>query len=409
MNLYLLTSFLFIFIAVLGAIDASSVSLNLLPWFNGLRWLRVHLITLGVMTEMLFGILPTLVAHQTQQARPRTRLDIWLLLNMGLLSLLVGIPLINQAIIVGGGTLILIATLLLMHQLWQMRARGKQTTHSVSRKFYLAGLAFFLLGIFVGMGFWFGWNEALGMKVPVEVHIHTNNWGLLSLVFAGLLIDLYPQLTGRLLQWPQSVNKIYWLMMLGAVGLVLGPWTGSMLFTVPGLLMHLTATIWLLLNVILPLWGQWRRQAPGMYHLITAYVWLLAPVLIAPLILLKVPGFPGAGIEQNAPQALIYGWVLQFAYALLPYLLARMVLGKDTAVLGGSWFSLTAVHLGGIFLWASIFIIPAHATLHGIAYALWAISAVPILAQLWHIAQQAWPKFESNQGLDQSSNLSAGD
>jgi hypothetical protein len=31
-----------------------------------------------------------------------------------------------------------------------------------------------------------------------------------------------------------------------------------------------------------------------------------------------VSGCPGAGIEQNAPQALIYGWVLQFGYALLP-------------------------------------------------------------------------------------------
>ena len=186
-------------------------------------------------------------------------------------------------------------------------------------------------------------------------------------------------------------------MTLGALGLVLGPWTGLKLFTVPGLLMHLAATIWLLLNVILPLRGQKQLQTAGMYHLITSYVWLLAPIFVAPLILLEVPGFPGAGIEQNAPQALIYGWVLQFSYALLPYLLGWMVRGRETAVLGGSWFSLTAVHLGGIFLWLSIFILPVQATLHGIAYFLWAISAVPILSQLWHITQQAWQKFESNQ------------
>ena len=396
MNLYLLTSFLFMFIAILGAIDVSSVSFNWQPWFSGIRWLRVHLITLGVMTEMLFGILPILVTHQTKQAHPRTRLDIWLLLTMGILSLLVGIPLVNQAIIIGGSTLIFVATLLLMHQLWQMRLATKQAVSSVSRKFYLAGLAFFLLGILVGMGFYFGWNQALGMKVPLEVHIHANNWGLLSLLFAGLFIDFYPQLSGRSLQWPHSVNSIFWLMSLGALGLVLGPWSGLKLFTVPGLLMHLTATIGLLLNIILPLRGQRHLRTPGIYHLITSYVWLLAPIFVAPLILLEVPGFPGAGIEQNAPQALIYGWVLQFAYGLLPYLLGRLLLDKETAVLGGSWFSLTAVHLGGIFLWASIFIEPAQATLHGMAYLLWAVSAVPILAQLWHIAQQAWQRFESN-------------
>ena len=65
------------------------------------------------------------------------------------------------------------------------------------------------------------------MLVPIEVHIHANNWGLMSLVFAGLLIDLYPQFTGRELAWPRSVKAIFWLMSWGALGLVLGPWTGS--------------------------------------------------------------------------------------------------------------------------------------------------------------------------------------
>lgn len=38
---------------------------------------------------------------------------------------------------------------------------------------------------------------------------------------------------------------------------------------------------------------------------------IFIPVPVAPLIILGVPGFPGVGIEQNAPRALIYGWVLQ--------------------------------------------------------------------------------------------------
>jgi len=81
-------------------------------------------------------------------------------------------------------------------------------------------------------------------------------------------------------------------------------------------------------------------------------------VLVAPLIILKVPGFPGAGIEQNAPQALTYGWVLQFGYALLPYILAR-------------------------------------ALLHGTAYAFWLVSLVPILVQLWQIFRAGQVQFES--------------
>src|SRR5690606_23423859 len=95
---------------------------------------------------------------------------------------------------------------------------------------------------------------------------------------------------------------------------------------------------------------------PGAWHLVTAYAWILAPVLIAPLIIMKVPGFPGAGIEATAPQALIYGWVLQFSFALVPYFLGRIFMADRAAQLGGSWWSLLLGHVGSAFIWASIFI-----------------------------------------------------
>ncbi|MBK8030952.1 MAG: hypothetical protein IPK17_15995 [Chloroflexi bacterium] len=107
------------------------------------------------------------------------------------------------------------------------------------------------------------------------------------------------------------------MMTFGALGLVLGPWVQSDLFSVPGLILHLSATIWLLIKVVKPLWGERSTWSAGMLHLVTAYAWILAPVMVAPLIILGVPGFPGAGIEQNAPQALIYGWVLQFGSAII--------------------------------------------------------------------------------------------
>ncbi len=111
-------------------------------------------------------------------------------------------------------------------------------------------------------------------------------------------------------------------------------------------------------------------------------------MLVAPLIILGVPGFPGAGIEQNAPQALIYGWVLQFSYAFLGFFFFRLFLPDQPAKLGGNWLSLVAVHLGGLFLWASIFIPDYQALLHGMAYALWAISIIPIAWSLWQIMRQ---------------------
>ena len=397
LNPYFLFALLYIMLAVLAALDSSLASLNLLPWFNGLRWLRVHLITLGTLTEIIFGLLPILVATRSGRPRPSIRWDIWLILNAGLLTLLVGIPLVNTPLIFVGGTLVVVATSMLVQHVHELRGAAVTPARTApsGRIFYLAGLSFFLLGIIVGTGLWLGWGEWLRIAVPIEVHIHANNWGFMALVFAGLIVDLYPDFAGRSLAWPQSLKPIFWMMTLGALLLVLGPWVQSTWFTVPGILLHLSATGWLLLNVIKPLRGERSAWGPGLWHLLTSYVWIIAPVLVAPLIILKVPGFPGAGIEQNAPQALIYGWVLQFAYALLPYLFTRFFLPNEPAKLGGNWFTLLTVHLGGVFLWASIFITDSYTVLHGTAYALWAASLIPIVLDLWRIARKGWSRLES--------------
>ncbi len=396
-NPYFLMTVLYISLAVLAAFDSSLTSFSLLPWFNGLRWLRVHLITLGTLTEVIFGLLPLLVAARAGHPKPKTRWDIWLSLNAGLLTLLVGIPLVNPALILTGGTLVFSATTLLIKQLTDLRpAASAPQPAGAGRKFYLAGLGYLLLGITIGTGLWLGWGETLRIAIPIEVHIHANNWGFMSLVFAGLLVDLYPGFAGRPLAWPRSITPIFWMLTVGALGLVLGPWVKSELFTVPGILLYFGATGWLLLNLIQPLWGERELWTPGLWHLLTAHVWIFAPVLVAPLIILKVPGFPGAGIEQSAPQALIYGWVLQFGYAALPYLFTRTLLPEQSARLGGNWFSLATVHLGGLLLWASIFIADYQAILHGAAYVCWTLSMLPVVLDLWRIVRVGLARFEQD-------------
>ena len=398
LNPYFLMTLLFAALAILAALDSSLTSLNLLPWFNGLRWLRVHFITLGILVETTFGVMAALVAARSQQSKPKTRWDIWLLLNAGILTLMVGIPLVNAALIITGGTLVFIAASLLLKQLFDLRGYGsaRLALPQNGRKFYLAGLGFLLLGIFVGTGLWQGWPQALQMRAPLEVHIHANNWGFMSLVFAGLLVDLYPGFAGRPLAWQRSPGPIFWMLTLGASALVLGPWFKQEAFTVIGIVFFIAATIWLLLNLIKPLVNTraiWTR--PGIWHLITAYAWILVPVLVAPLILMQVVGFPGAGIEQNAPQALIYGWVLLFGIAIVPYLVARAFLPEQPAELGGSWWSLIAIHVGGLFLWASIFLQAEQATLQGVAYIFWTLALIPLALALWRIVRAGSARVEA--------------
>jgi len=392
-NPYVLMTLLYASLAVLAALDSSLSSFNLLPWFSGLRWLRVHLITLGTLSEITFGLLPVLAAARAGLPKPPLRWDIWLTLNAGLLTLLIGIPLVNAALIFTGGTLVFVAATLLLRQLAGLGGPAPAPALS-GRWFYIAGLSFLLLGILVGTGLWLGWGPALGIQVPIEVHIHANNWGFLALVFAGLLVDLYPGFAGRPLAWPRSLPPIFGMMTLGALLLVLGPWFKSEFFSVPGIVLHLSATGWLLANVIAPVRRERAAWGPGLWHLVTAYVWIIAPVLVAPLIILKVPGVPGAGIEQNAPQALIYGWALQFGYAVLPYLFRRFLLPEQPAKLGGSWFSLLTAHLGGVFLWVSIFAQDYRVVLHGTAYALWVVSMLPVVIDLWRVARTAWERWE---------------
>src|SRR5690606_28838850 len=94
--------------------------------------LRVHIITLGIFTELIFGLTSILQSRQSQESNTRFRWDIWLELNMGLPVLLVDIPLFNPILISTGGTLILTAAILLAQQLF--RESGNIRTESVSKQ-----------------------------------------------------------------------------------------------------------------------------------------------------------------------------------------------------------------------------------------------------------------------------------
>jgi len=385
---YLLMVAFFLSMAFLGALDVAFTSAGWLSWFSGLPWLRAHFITLGILLEATFGLLPFLVPRRDGQD-PTMRWDIWLALNGGLLLLLIGIPLINAALLAGGGTLIFVAATLLLLQLSQGRRRPAARLKAGSgRSFYAAALLYLLWGIFLGTGLWLGWGQALGIANPKEVHVHANLWGFTALLFAGLLVDLYEQVSGRPLAWPRSRPAIFWSMALGALGLVLGPWLGANALTAGGLVVHTTGTLLLLANMIRPLWGRCEARRAGLAHLIGAYVWFLLPVVVAPFIVARVDSAAVRNVELSGAPILVYGWILQFAYALIPFLFARTLNGDETVRLGGNWLSLATIHAGGIAYALSLFLGIQTGLLPALAFILWAISMLPILRDLWRLVAQ---------------------
>lgn len=387
---YLLTTLLYIFVALFAAADASLVSLNLASAFPALRWVRVHFITLGILSQTIFGLLPVLVASLAKKTRPAIRWDIWLTLNAGFVALVAGFAGVNHPMIFAGGALIFTAATLFFIQLWN--ARGGNAPASL--KFYIASVFYLFVGILVGTGLWLNWSDALYIQVPLEVHIHANSWGFMSLVFAGLFVDFIPMITGRPLGGKNAISYIYWGMTLGAFGLVLGPWLGGSLPpTITGLILHLSATILLIVLAGRALKASGHLSTAGGWHLLASYTWILLPVLVAPLILTHL--IPGGPVESIAPQPLIYGWVLQFGVALIPYIARRFFLKQETPPLGGHWFSLAGIALGSVLVWVSIFLVDMRGVLYGIGFALYALALIPPVKELFEIVRDGFRRIES--------------
>ena len=386
---YLLTTLLYTFVALLAAADASLVSINLVSAFPALRWVRVHFITLGILSQVIFGLLPLLVASLSKKSRPAMRWDIWLTLNVGFVALVAGFAGMNHPMIFTGGTLIFISATLLLIQLWNVL--GGDAPESL--KYYITGMFYLLVGIIIGTGIYLNWSDTLYIKVPLEAHIHANSWGFMSLVFAGLLVDFVPMITGRPLSTTKNVSIIFWGMTLGAFGLVLGPWLGGSLPpTISGLVLHLSSTIWMVVLMIRAFKESGKLNGAGAWHLVSSYTWITAPIAMAPFILLGV--FEAGPIESIAPQALIYGWVLQFGIALIPYIARRFFLKEENPKLGGNWVSLVGATVGSMFVWASIFIVPARGVLYGIGFALYALALVHPVMEMLGIVRDGLRKHE---------------
>lgn len=103
----------------------------------------------------------------------------------------------------------------------------------------------------------------------------------------------------------------------------------------------------------------------------------------------------GGPVEATAPQPLIYGWVLQFGISLIPYIARRYFLKDERPQLGGCWGSLSAVTLGSVSIWVSIFIpAPAKGILYGIGFAFYALALVHPMKEMFEIVRDGLKKFD---------------
>ncbi|MGE5140576.1 MAG: hypothetical protein ACM3JD_14005, partial [Rudaea sp.] len=379
MNPYLLMSLFYLSLAVAATVGSSLVTFDLLPAASALRWLRVHFITLGTVTQMLFGVLPVLAAAKAGRPRPSVRWSVWLVFNTGLLALLIGIPTANRFMMIMGGSLILAATLLLLRQLLQESGLGnRRLTHgrwSGGTRFYIAGLSYLLLGAFIGTGLYLGWGAWLHLPAPKEVHVHSNLWGYAALVFAGLLVDL--PICGakgcRSLLDSRRLNAIFLLMVSGAFGMALGPWIENTVIESGGLILHTVGTVWLLAGIVRDLRAARDRGVwtAGRLHILTGFAWFLVAAAMGPIVVFLPQGSVARSLASQGGPLLIYGWLMQFGLAILPYLFGRALAPQKAAAFGGNTISLVAANLGAVLYLAGL-LIPGFGTiLQGVAFLSW--------------------------------------
>ena len=385
--LYVTVGLFFAGLKGLGALDGAPAPLNL-------NWLRVHVITIGTITQVIFAVLPGYVARKLgTDERPRPAMWLqWALLNVGLLLVIVGVAGVDAWTGSIGATVIFASVWLLFADLLRAyRASGRRWSEGM--RFYLTGPLYLLFGIIMAVSLLFNWWAPGGRIGVLEAHVHANVWGFLSLIVAGMLFDLFPALTGGPMARPHWNGRIYYLLNAGAFGLVVGPWLNRHELTVLGLLIYVAGTAVLITNLVLTLRAN-RSDSPAAMQVVLSYLWMVVPAFFAPFIVLAPGLVPAAAIESAATQGLVNGWVLGMVMGALPRLLRTRAWARDSGPPvaaesdehDGSWVSVIFLNAGVALIWATVAVAPGSLPAQALmlsGYSLIAIAWVPFLRRSW--------------------------
>ncbi|MFB6171726.1 MAG: hypothetical protein ABEJ23_04280 [Haloarculaceae archaeon] len=289
-----------------GALSSSWVS-----------WSHIHYVTVGGFTQLLFGMLPQLVARKLGRPRPSTWFT-WgsfLGLNGGFLLLWYGrgwghvwafdAGLSVIWLLVAGLLVVLLRTAL-------SSERGWDATIGL----YLVSVFVFLWGITYAYGlFAHVWSVPGGWLGLREAHVHANAWGFLGLAAVATLYDLFPRVLDVDLYSERLENYSAWFFVAGIFPLVTGPWLGmGRTVTATGLVLYAAGFVLYLYDLIRTYLA--ADQRPGVASsLLAAQFWMLGPAGFAPVVLFGVEWVRPAFVEDAALHFFFVGWALPVALA----------------------------------------------------------------------------------------------
>lgn len=382
-NPFYLMAGVYLALDVLALAAMALVVADVIAPIPGLIWLRIHLLTIGVVVQIILGALPGYVASRLGASSPGrvTNILLWALVNVSFVILLYSMPQGLSRLASGAAAGIFVAVVLMLVSIHR-RGACPPVGARAGMALFIAGPIFFLIGILMAMSMLLHWPAPGGYFGQIEGHVHANVWGFLALVVAGFLLERIPTVLGQPLRWRRLVAPTTWLLILGALGLVSGPWLAIMALTMGGIAIYLIGTALLVANLAATALAA-RRWTANIAHLLIAYVWMAVPAAIAPIILTLTGKLPSGAVEAAAVSGLIAGWVLQIALGALPLRLREI--RKRATGWNGSWASVALINLGVLLIWVAAFITAADlATWFTVAgYALVTLASVhPVIAIL---------------------------
>jgi hypothetical protein len=248
------------------------VTAGILPSIAGLGWLRVHLLTIGVATQLALGLLPGIAAARLGTKAPDPRLTpiVWLLVNVSFALLLVSMS-AGMATVAAASTMgILVATALMLGTVIRSGVHAPAGRRAGAR-LYVAGPIFFLIGTTMALSMLLGWSSPGGFFGLIEAYVHANVWGFLGLVVADVLLDRVPTQIRQPLRYPRLVLAMTWLLIGGAAGLVAGPWLAFDPLLLGGIILYMMGTGMLIVNLAGTMQAG-HRWTPNLSHVLLAYV-----------------------------------------------------------------------------------------------------------------------------------------
>lgn len=395
---YFITAALYLVFALLTVLAYALAQFGWIGTIPNLYWLRMHALTIGVLAQALLGVLPALSAQRLRSpAPPRWVLwTVFVLLNSGLLLLEIGQVTVTAGPIHSGGMLLLAAVTVevgLLLWLWRRAAAPRPLVTG----FYLAAPGFLLLGVLMALTLLLGWWSPAGYQATKESHIHANIFGFTGLAIAGLALDRLPALFGRTLARPQWIKPIFWLMLIGAFALWLGPYIGVIPIMGGGLLLYVSGTVLMLANLFITTHRPHPVRIVNGAQVLISYLWIAAPAVATLVYVLLGPNrLPRATVEAGVMQGLVYGWILQLVLALLPVAVLRQRTGDTWRIIGrreGSWFTLVLLNLAVAVIWLASILLPwpTARPLVTIGYLLVVVATLPVLRILYFSLQPTRP------------------